>query len=324
MSSCQGRAQTPNKDVAAPTNSLMKWETISMDFITRLPGSTKQNDAIMVVVEKLNKAAHFIPIESNCKEINIANIFMKEIFRLDFMPKEIISDRDTKFTSNFWKSMFSSFETKLLFSTSYHPQNDGKTERVNQVLEDMRRMHIMHQPKKWEDFLPLVEFSYNNGYQESLKMSPFEAFYGRQCKIPINWNKPVDRVTIELDMLKEMEQQVIQIKKNMKIAQDIQKSYVDMKWTSREFKEGDHVYFRIRPRKISLRMGACSKMEPQYCGPFEVLDRVGPVSYRIALPPTVKEHNVFHVSLLKKYEHDSNHIIDWSMIRVELEGEFLP
>jgi hypothetical protein len=121
-----------------------------------------------------------------------------------------------------------------------------------------------------------------------------------------------------------MEQQVIQIKKNLKISQDRKKSYADRKRTPREFKTIDHVYLRVRPRKSSLRMGACAKMEPRYCGPFEVLYRVGPVAYRLALPPTVKAHNVFHVSLLKKYVHDSNHIIDWYVIQVELEGEFLP
>jgi hypothetical protein len=189
-----------------------------MDFITGLPRSAKQNDAIMVVVEKLSKSAHFVPVKSTCKAIYISNIFMKEIFRLHGMPREIISDRDTKFTSSFGKSLMASLETKLLFSTAYHPQTDGHTKRVNQILEDMLRMHVMHQPKKWEDYLPLVEFAYNNDYQESLKMSPFEALYGRQCKIPISWSNPVDRITIGLDMLKEMEQQVIQIKQNLKIA----------------------------------------------------------------------------------------------------------
>jgi hypothetical protein len=83
---------------------------------------------------------------------------------------------------------------------------------------------------------------------------------------------------------------------------------------------GDHVYLKIKPRRSSLKMGACAKLVPQYCGPFEVLDRVGPLAYRLALPPTIKEHNFFHVSLLKKYVHDANHIIDWSVIQVELEG----
>jgi hypothetical protein len=301
-----------------------KWETISMDFITGLPTSTKQNDAIMVVVDKLSKSTHFIPVKSTCKAIDIANIFMKEIFKLHGMPKKIVSDRDTKFTSNFWKSLMAGLETKLLFSTAYHPQTDGQTERVNQILEDMLRMHVMHQPKKWEDYLPLVEFAYNNGYQESLKMSPFEVLYGRPCNTPVSWSNPVNIITIGPDMLKEMEQQVIQIKQNLKVAQNRQKSYADRKRTPREFKTGDHVYLRVRPRKSSLRMGACAKLAPRYCGPFEVLDRVGPVAYRLALPPTVKAHNVFHVSLLKKYVHDSNHIIDWSVIQVEPEGEFLP
>jgi hypothetical protein len=268
----------------------------------------------MVVVDKLSKSAHFILVKSTCKAIDIDNIFMKEIFRLHGMPKEIVSDRDTKFTSNFWKSLMAGLETKLLFSIAYHPQNDGQIERVNQIVEDMLRMHVMHQPKKWEDYLPFVEFAYNNSYQESLKMSAFEVLYGRQCKIPISWSNPMDRITIGPDMMKEMEQQVVQIRKNMKISQDRQKSYIDRKRTPREFKVGDHVYLKVIPRKSSLRVGSYTKLEPRYCGPFEVLDRVGPVAYRIALPPTVKAHNVFHVSLLNKYVHDANHIIDCSMI----------
>jgi hypothetical protein len=197
-------------------------------------------------------------------------------------------------------------------------------ERVNQILEDMLRMHVMHQPKKWEDYLPLVEFAYNNVYQESLKTSPFEVLYGRPCNTLVSWSNLVNKITIGPDMLKEMEQQVIQIKQNLKVAQNRQKSYADQKRTPREFKMGDHVYLRVRPRKSSLRMGACAKLAPRYCGPFEILDRVGHVAYRPTLPPTVKTHNVFHVSLLKKYIHDSNHMIVRSMIQVESEGEFLP
>jgi hypothetical protein len=116
-------------------------------------------------VETLSKFSHFIPVKTTSKAIDIANIFMKEIFILHGMPREIVSERDTKFTSSFWKSLMVGFETKLFFSTTYHPQTDGHTERVNQILEDMLRMHVMHQPKKWEDYLPLVEFAYNNGYQ---------------------------------------------------------------------------------------------------------------------------------------------------------------
>jgi hypothetical protein len=121
---------------------------------------------------------------------------MREIFRLHGMTKEIVSDRDMKFTSNFWKSLMGGLETKLLFNIAYHPQTDGNMEILNQILEDMLRMHVMHQPKKWEDYLPLVEFAYNNGYQESLKMSPFEVLYGRSCNTPVSWSNLVNRVLL--------------------------------------------------------------------------------------------------------------------------------
>jgi hypothetical protein len=127
-------------------------------------------------------------------------------------------------------------------------------------------------------------------------MSHFEALYRRQCNIPISWINPVDRITIRPDMLKEMEQEVVHIRKNLKIGQNREKNYTDKKRTPREFKAGDHVYLRVRPRKSSLRMGACAKLAPRYCGPFEVLDRVGPLAYRISLPPTVKHimFSMFH------------------------------
>jgi hypothetical protein len=163
----------------------------------------------MVMVDKLSKFSHFIPFKLTCKEIDISNIFMKDIFILHSMPKDIVSDRDTKFTSSFWKSLIPGFETKLLFNTTCHPQTNGNIERLNQILEDMLRMYVMHQPKKWEYYLPLVEFFYKNGYEESRKMSPFEAFYDRQCKTPVSWSNPVDRISIRPDMMKEMEQQVV-------------------------------------------------------------------------------------------------------------------
>ena len=133
-----------------------------MDFIIGFPMAMRQHDSIMVLVEKLTKESHFIPVKSTYKSDSIANIFMKEIFRLHGFPKAIISDRDTKFTSNFWKDIFAYLGTKLNFSTAYHPQTNGQTKRVNWVLEDMLRMYVMDKPSKWEDYLHLVEFAYNN------------------------------------------------------------------------------------------------------------------------------------------------------------------
>jgi transposase InsO family protein len=155
-----------------------KWEVITMDFITGLPRMNKKHDSIMVVVDKLTKAAHFFRVKTTHATTNIAEIFMKENARLHGIPRTIVSDRDTNFTSNFCRGLFKGFGTNLKFSTTYHPQTDGKTERVNRIIEDMMRMYVMDKPSKWEDYLHLFEFAYNNGYQASLRMSPFEALYG--------------------------------------------------------------------------------------------------------------------------------------------------
>jgi hypothetical protein len=162
-----------------------KWDVVTIDFITGLPGTGKQHDSIMVVVDKITKAIHFIPLKTTHKATNVTNIFMREGARLHGIPKTILSDRDPKFTSNFWKGLFKGFKTNMNFSTTYHPESDGQTKRVNQVIEDILRMYVMDKPSKWEDHLHLVEFTYNNEYQASLKMSPFEALYGRK------WNNPV-------------------------------------------------------------------------------------------------------------------------------------
>ena len=152
-----------------------------MDFITSLPKNFQQHDSIMVVVDKLSKFAHCIPIKSTYKVVNIADIFMKEIFRLHGVQKVIVSYRDAKFTCKFQKSLFKGLGTQWNFSNTYHPQTDGQTKRVNQVLEDMLRMYVMDKPGKWEDYLHLVEFDYNNNFQVSVGMSPFEKLYGCKC-----------------------------------------------------------------------------------------------------------------------------------------------
>jgi hypothetical protein len=172
-----------------------------LDFITILPKTQKQNDSIIVVIYKLSNFAHFIPVKSTFKAINIVEIFMKEIFRLHGIPKMVISDRDVKFTSAFWKELFAGINTKLNFSTSYHPQTDGQTERTNQIIEYMLYMYVRTKPIKWEDYLHLVEFSYNNGHQTSSKLSPFEVLYDRKCMNPISWDNLADRLMVGPKML---------------------------------------------------------------------------------------------------------------------------
>ena len=172
---------------------------INLDFIIGLLRNFKQHDSIMVIVEKLIKSAHFIMVKSTYKAVSIADVFMKEIFRLHDIPKVVISDRDEKLTGNFWKALFKGLGTQLNFSIVYHPQADGKTVRVNNILEDMLRMYVMDKPGKWEDHLRLVEFSYNNDFQVSTQMSPFEILYGSKCNTPIYWSSLVDRLMLGPD-----------------------------------------------------------------------------------------------------------------------------
>ena len=154
----------------------------------------------MVVVDKLTKELHFIPVKTTHKATKFANIYMKEVARLHGIPKAIVSDRDSKFTSNFWKGLFKGFGTSLNMSTTYHPHIDGQTKRINQVIEDMLRMYVLYPPSKWEEYIHLVEFSYNNGYHAYLKVSPFVAMYGRKCNTPVNSDNPIDKAIVELEL----------------------------------------------------------------------------------------------------------------------------
>jgi hypothetical protein len=193
---------------------------------------------------------------------------------------------------------------------------------VNQVIEDMLRMYVMDKPSKWEDYLHLVEFSYNNGNQASLKMNPFEALYGRKCNTPVRWDNLAGRVVVGPDFLREMEYQMLKIKKNLKASQDRQKSYVDKGRTHREYKVGDHVFLKVKANRSSLKLRNCSMLAARYCGPFEILEMIGPVAYMISFPASMSVHNVFNVSLLKKYIPNGNLFIDWNVIHVEQEGSF--
>jgi len=158
-----------------------------MDFITGLPTTRKGNDSIWVIIDRLTKSAHSIPVKNTYRPPEYADIYMAEIVKLHGIPMTIISDRGPQFTTHFWERMHKSLGTSLIRSTAYHPQTSGQTERLNQVLEDMLRACVLSSKGSWESWLPLAEFLYNNSYQESIKMAPFEALYGRRCRTPLNW-----------------------------------------------------------------------------------------------------------------------------------------
>jgi hypothetical protein len=191
------RVKAIHMKIAGPLQSLpiptWKWVDISMDFIVGLPRTTKGFDSIWVIIDRLTKIAHFLPVKVKYPMITYAELYIACILSLHRVPKTIVSDRGPQFVSKFWEELHKSLGTKLLHGSAYHPQTSAQTERVNQIIEDMLRASVLEFPQKWDECLPLAEFSYNNNYQESIKMAPLEALYGRQCRTPLNWSDPGER-----------------------------------------------------------------------------------------------------------------------------------
>ena len=185
-----------------------KWDKLSMDFITGLPRTRSGYDSIWVVVDRLTKVAHFIPVKTTYTSAKLAKIYMTRIVCLHGVPRTIVSDRGTQFTSKFWNQLHETLGTRLEFSTAFHPQTDGQTERVNQILEDMLRACALDYGPSWDDNFPYTEFSYNNCYQDSLKMAPFEALYGMRCRTPLMWDEVGDRQLFGPDLIKESKEKV--------------------------------------------------------------------------------------------------------------------
>jgi hypothetical protein len=191
--------------------------------------------------------------------------------------------------------------THLIHSSAYHPQTDGQTERVNQVLEDMLCACVMNYRDSWDKCLPLVEFSYNNSYQESLKMTPFKALYGRQCRTPLNWVEPGERVTFGPNLVMEAKEIVHRIQSNLKATKSHQEHYANKRHHPLTFTVGDHVYLHVSPMRGVKRFGIKGKLAPRYIGIFLILEKLGVVAYKLELPPSMAVvHDVFHVSQLKK------------------------
>jgi transposase InsO family protein len=176
-----------------------------MDFIVGLPRTTKGYDSIWVIVDRLTKIAHFLPVKTDHPVTVYAQLCIAHILSLHGVLKTIVSDRGPQFVSKFWEELYKSLGTKLFHSSASHPQTSGQTERVSQILEDILRACVLDFSQKWDECLPLAEFSYNNSYQESIKMAPFEVLYGRRCRTPLNWSEPGERYFFRPDLVKETE-----------------------------------------------------------------------------------------------------------------------
>ena len=326
--------QKPSGLLQQPEIPEWKWERITMDFITKLPKTTGGLDTIWVIVDRLTKSAHFLPIKETDKMEKLTRTYIREIVRLHGVPISIISDRDSRFTSRFWQSLQRSLGTRLDMSTTYHPQTDGQSERTIQTLEDMLRACVIDFGKAWDTHLPLVEFSYNNSYHTSIKAAPFEALYGRKCRSPLCWaevgdtqlarGQASDSTLTGPEIIRETTEKIVQIRERLKASRDRQKSYADKRRKPLEFQVGDRVLLKVSPWKGLIRFGKRGKLNPRYIGPFEILARVGPVAYKLDLPDTLRNvHSTFHVSNLKKCLSDETLVIPLDEIEINESLNFV-
>ncbi|KAM2690392.1 hypothetical protein EV1_043581 [Malus domestica] len=287
-----------------------KWENITMDFVYKLPRTRNGYDGVWVVVDRLTKSAHFIPVREKYSLNKLAELFITKIVKYHGIPVSILSDRDPRFTSKFWTTFQEALGTRLLYSTAYHPQTDGQSERTIQTLEDMLRSSVMQLGDDWHAKLDLMEFAYNNSYHSSIEMAPFEALYGKSCRTPLCWSEVGERVLVGPEIVEETTQNVQVIKSNLKVAQDRQKSLADRHATDRVYKVNDWVFLKLSPWKGVVRFGKKGKLSPRYIGPYQITERVGEVAYRLELPSELsKVHNLFHVSMLRQYVADPSHVI---------------
>ncbi|XP_071901009.1 uncharacterized protein [Coffea arabica] len=183
-----------------------KWEHITMDFVTGLPRSQQGFDAIWVIVDRLTKSAHFLPVHMSFSLEKLAKLYTEEIMRLHGIPVSIVSDRDPRFVSHFWQKFQETLGTKLKFSTAYHPQTDGQLERTIQTLEDMLRSCILDFGRKWSQYMALIEFAYNNSYHASIQMAAYEALYGRRCQSLIHWGEVGEKKILDPTVIPWMEE----------------------------------------------------------------------------------------------------------------------
>ncbi|KAD4385652.1 hypothetical protein E3N88_25821 [Mikania micrantha] len=288
--------QKPSGLLEQPEIPQWKWEQIAMDFITKLPRTSSGYDSIWI----------------------------DEIVVRHGVPLSIISDRDSRFTSRFWQSLQQSLGTSINLSTAYHPQTDGQSERTIQTLEDMLRTCILDFGGSWDTHLPLIEFSYNNSYHNSIRCAPFEALYGRKCRSPICWTEVGDNRITGPELIQETTDKIAQIQQRLQATRSRQKSYADKRRKPLEFDVGDRVMLKVSPWKGVVRFGAKGKLAPRYVGPFEITQRIGLVAYRVRLPDELSGvHDVFHVSNLKRCLTDESLIIPLEEIQVDEQLHFI-
>ena len=200
---------------------MWKWEHVTMDFVTHLPRTPQRHDAVWVIMDQLTKSALFLVVWMTFTLERFCRLYIREIVRLHGVPVSIVSDKYPRFTTHFWKSFQMAMGTRLTMSTSFHPQTDGQSERTIQVLEDMLGACVLDHQGSWEEHLPLVEFAYNNSYQASIQMAPYEALYGRPCRSPLCWIEVGESSITGPDLIINTSEKVSLIRQRLLTAQSL-------------------------------------------------------------------------------------------------------
>lgn len=280
------------------------WEGVSMDFITCLPETVQGFNSIMVVVDRLSKMGHFLPCTTDITASDAADLFFSQIFRLHGLPQSIVSDRDPKFTSNFWRALFRLTGTSLDMSTAGHAQTDGQTERLNRTLEEMLRSFVSYDMRNWDTLLPALEFAYNDSKQESTRLTPFYANYGYHPSSPLGLLSQASRSACPAagDYLARIAEAATLAKDLLAKAQQRQAAYYNQRRRPASFKVGDQVLlsaeaFRLYPERDRPK----DKLKALWSGPFPITEVISPLAYRLSLPKGSRAHDVISVQYLKPY-----------------------
>lgn len=276
------------------------WESVSLDFIGGLPPSSGKH-CILVVVDRLSKNAHFLALSHPYTAMDIAKLYLDQVFRLHGMPKDITSDRDPTFLSEIWREMFRVHGVDLNFSTVYHPQTDGQTEVTNKMLETYLRCMTSDSPHSWISWLSLAEWWYNTTYHSAIHSTSYDIVYGQPPPVHMPY-LPGESSSSSVDRTLQKREAVIDLMKfHLLRAQNRMKQYADAHRSDREFKIGDYGYLKLQPySQHSLKCrNIPHKLSHRYYGPFLVIERIGTRAYKLELPSNAAIHNVFHVSQLK-------------------------
>jgi len=286
------------------------WESVSMDFMVSLPPS-RGFDAIIVVVDRFNKMAHFIPTKDEATAQETGRLLFTHVFKLHGLPKDIISDRDPKFTSKFWRALWKRMGSELKMSTSFRPQTNGQTKRVNLVIQQFLRNYVAVDQQDWVDHLELVEFCYNNSEHSMIGSTPFQMVTGKSPIVPMTWvahGQPPDDASEKVPMVTQLDEERRHLwelaKANLEKVHKIYKDFANKSRREVKFQEGDEVWLNIK--NFRLPEGLSHKFLGPYAGPFKVLEKKLSDTYKLELPKNLRVHPTLHVSLLKSVSRDTS------------------